>query len=78
MDAGESKMGPDTEMNPIGKRFKLKYPHPHCDEYGIAVQAEMTHLGPGLVIRLENCKHGIAECMAFDPYDLEPAEPETE
>lgn len=52
--------------NIIGKRIKIVGNHPHAGETGLISRAKKTALGKtGLVIKLENCEHGIDECFVF-------------
>ncbi len=49
----------------IEKRVELIGKHPHAGERGTIVRTAQTPVGPGLVVKLENCPHGVEEAMVF-------------
>lgn len=50
----------------IGRRVRLVGDHPHAGETGTIDRMEVTIIGPGLVVKLDNCPHGTEECFVFN------------
>lgn len=57
----------------IGVRVKICGNHPHAGEYGVIKGIKNTVTGPGFVVKLEDCPHGVDECFVFRPQEMKRA-----
>lgn len=54
----------------VGRSIKIVGDHPHSGETGVVARMEATTPGPGLVVKLDNCVHGVQECFVFKTINL--------
>ena len=60
----------DSIMSVIGKRVRIVGDHPHFGETGVVERIENTIAGPGLLIKLYDCTHGVERCFVYKRQDI--------